>query len=280
MKKIFIILPLFLVALVSCEQDANVDIPETDPQLAITCFITPQDSFIRASVTRSNPVFGSSTNVTGDPVTNATVILYGNSSSVTLIYNSSSQLYEIPVSVFPIVGGSEYRLVITEPGGLHAEAHTTVPSTPPASFQCTAQDTFFSNDPIYQEGEVRFDYSFSDPAGQADFYRFITYNVLLYPWSGDTVVQRGGWSHFTDANADGTVISNHHTTGFYTSGDSLIGYEVWMMHANYDYYTFHQSLYNYSDGDPFSEPTMIYSNITDGLGIFAAANSVHMRIPR
>jgi hypothetical protein len=43
---------------------------------------------------------------------------------------------------------------------------------------------------------------------------------------------------------------------------------------------FHQSIFNYTGDDPFSEPTQIYTNVTNGLGVFAAANAERIQIPR
>src|SRR5687768_11425535 len=110
MNKTLYILPLFLFALISCEQDANIDLPETAPKLVISCYIMPQDSIIRANISLSNPIFNSASTNTGAPVTDATVTLFGNSSSVQLVYNSSDQFYEIATSIFPIIGGNEYRI--------------------------------------------------------------------------------------------------------------------------------------------------------------------------
>jgi hypothetical protein len=59
-----------------------------------------------------------------------------------------------------------------------------------------------------------------------------------------------------------------------------MGYEVWMLNCNYDYYNFHNSLYTNQGGDPFSEPTLMYTNVEGGLGVFAAANAVKLILPR
>lgn len=280
MKKLLCIFSLLVVGFTSCEEDANIDVPEVDPVLVVSCYITPQDSFIRAHVSKSNPIFNSSSNATGAPVTDANVMFYGNSSSVQLVYNSVTEFYEVPTSTFPIIAGNEYHIIVTAPGNMRAEAYTTVPLNSPSGFQCTVTDTIISQDPFYQNGEARFSYSTNDPAGQTNFYRFVVYHKYVDQF-GDSTLRRSGWELFSDENADGTAISRNMTTYFYEDGnDSLMGYDVWMMNCNHDYYMFHRSIYSYSGEDPFSEPSMIYSNITDGLGIFAAANSARLQIPR
>lgn len=283
MKKLLCILPLFFLW-IACEQDANVDIPETEPKLVVSCFITPQDSFIRAKITRSNPVFNSSTTLNPGPVTNATVTLYGNNTSIVLTYNSVTEYYEADQSLFPIIGGNEYKIIVTHISGNVAEATTLVPLVSPANFQCTSVDSVYQSDPTFETGETRFTYSLSDPAGVNNYYRFVVYNLTYNTFSGDTVAQRTLWDLFSDENADGTNITQH-STGYYSNysagSDSLVGYEVWLVSGSEEYQRFHLSINNYNGGgDPFSEPTLIYSNVTGGLGIFAGANSVRMRIPR
>lgn len=279
MKKLIYILPLFLLALVSCEQNANVDLPETNPELVISCFITPQDSIIRARVSLSTPVFNNTIN-NGQPISNATVTLYGNSSSVPLIYNINTQCYEALQTSFSIIAGNEYRIMVSEPSGLSADAYTTVPQSAPAGFQATATDTVYNSDPWNTNGEVRYNFSFNDPAGQTDYYRLMDYMVIYNPFSADTSLQRQGWLLFSDEHADGTTIANDYTSWYSTNGDSLVAFDLYLLHCNYEYYSFHRSIENYSGGDPFSEPTLIYDNITNGLGIFAAANGAKIRIWR
>lgn len=279
MNKLLFILPVFLLAFTSCEQNANIDMPEVKPELVISCFITPQDSFIRARVSLSTPVFESNAN-NGQPISNATVTLYGNSSSVSLIYNSVTQLYEATTAAFPIIAGNEYHIIVSEPSGLTADAFTTVPLAPPAGLAVTATDTVSSTDPWGMNGEVRYEYSFNDPSGQTDYYRIIDYGVYWNQFSMDTSLQRQSWELFSDENADGTTIANNYTSWFYMNGDSLVAFEIYFLHCNYEYYSFHRSIENYSGGDPFSEPTLIFDNVTNGLGIFAAANAIKVRIWR
>lgn len=275
MKRLFYIIPLLFV-FGSCEQDANVDLPEVDPVLVLNCIITPQDSFVRVTVAKSEPIFGAASNNSGN-VDNATVTLYGNSSSIQLPYNSMYDWYEVPASSFPIIAGNEYHLVVSEPGGLHADAYTTVPLNAPV-FTCTATTSVLPNT---YEGEVRFSVAVNDEADVINYYRFISYNMNYRSWNGDSLLEHTSWHLFNDDGEDGTTINESTTVWYYNnSSDSVLAYHVYLLNCNYDYYRFHQSLYNYHGEDPFSEPVLIYSNITDGLGIFAAANASWVRVPR
>lgn len=266
---------LFLFA--SCEETANVDVPEADVVLVLSSFITPQDSFIRVKVSRSIPVFGPVNN-TNPNVSDATVTIYGNSSSVQLNYNATYEWYEIPTTVFPVNVGNEYHLVVTEPGGLQADAYTTVPLAPP-SFTCSANTIVYSS----YEREARFTISVSDPGGTNNYYRFNPYNMVYSTWNLDSTLENGywNWTLFSDANEDGSTVTETASSWYSNyNGDSVLAYYAYLFNCNYDYYRFHQSIYNYTGDDPFSEPSLIYTNVNEGLGIFAAANASWIRIPR
>jgi hypothetical protein len=57
----------------------------------------------------------------------------------------------------------------------------------------------------------------------------------------------------------------------YTSYESIIAYG-YLFNTDEPYYRYHQSLRNSNNDNPFAEPAPVYSNITGGLGVFAAYN--------
>ena len=103
------------------------------------------------------------------------------------------------------------------------------------------------------------------------------YEIRHFTWSGDTTTYRAGWELFSDENADGTHISRNYSFEYYTNSDTLLAVDVYLLNCNYDYYSFHRSVDNYTGDNPFAEPTLIYSNVNEGLGIFAAANGIKVR---
>jgi hypothetical protein len=283
MKKTLIFFLLVAAFAASCEQDANVELPETEPELVLNCFISPQDSIIRVGVSLSAPVFGNGSNVQGQVVTNATVTLTGNSTSIVLPFNSNNEYYEIAASQFPIIAGSEYQLNVTDTEGRSAYANTSVPLLPPVGFTCTIRDTVEYSSPNFVNGRIKYRFTVNDFSGGTNYYRFAGYLQQLYLNTPDSVLINRATTMFSDQNADGETLSEKAETWYYTNVgiDSITAYEVWMLNCNYDYYTFHNSLYNNNGGgDPFSEPTLLYSNVEGGLGIFAASNAVKMRILR
>ncbi len=61
MKNIFLFLCIIVNSLtfVSCERDATVELPDTEPKPVLVCFISPQDSMIRVTLTNSRPIYSS-----------------------------------------------------------------------------------------------------------------------------------------------------------------------------------------------------------------------------
>jgi len=45
-----------------------------------------------------------------------------------------------------------------------------------------------------------------------------------------------------------------------------------LLNVDVHYYKYHKSLSSNNEDNPFAEPTLIYTNINGGLGVFAAYN--------
>jgi Domain of unknown function (DUF4249) len=277
---------LTALAFVGCERDANIDLPETAPKLVMVSFITPQDSFITVSITRSKPIFQSYNVNTSDAVTDATVMLYGNNTSIQIPFDQVRQLYRLSTTQFQVLGGNEYKLTATTPQGETVTATTTVPaSAVDNSYSVNWSDSVISAGPNYIYIEGHFTYSFTDNASETNKYRFYVATLLRDSLTGDTSASKMTASLLTDNNANGQVLSRT-VEGYWSAydlsfTDTVYGYDCWMFTVNDDYYNYHQSLYNYNGGgDPFAEPTIIYTNVEGGLGVFAAANGKRIRIIR
>jgi hypothetical protein len=283
-----IILPLFAVLLISlfssCEKDADVDLPETKPKLVIASFITPQDTTLQVTVTRSRPIFESYTINTGSAVENATVIMASSTGSVQLTYDALKECYTASATMLPITPGNTYSLTVTTPQGESAEATTTVPvHNTIGNYSVTMTDSL-TTDGWTSTLTAQFTYQMNDYGGEENRYRFFAAALYRDSITGDTSSHRFANKLFTDDNADGQHLQgtfDAYWGYYYPFGNRvIIGYDCWMLNVDIHYYQFHNSLYNYSSGDPFSEPTLIYSNVKNGLGVFASANGSKLRIYR
>lgn len=270
-----------IFALTSCESDATVDIPETKPKLVVASFISPQDTQVVVRVKRSSPIFQSYNVNTSASVANATVQLTDGSTTMQLVYNSTDEYYGVSTTLFPITAGTTYTLTVTTPEGETASAQTTVPGVAPAVLNMTYSYVLEDSSSFHVSRHYTFDASWTDFSGQADRYRLIPIQLVKSSISpADTFQLRAGESLITDANNDGGTIENkievwtHESQG----SDTIVGYDFYLIRSSAEYYLYHESLFNYNSGDPFSEPSLIYTNITGGLGVFGAYQQLKKRV--
>jgi hypothetical protein len=295
MKKYLIIRSYLLLGLLSfmagCEKDAtNVDLPETNPKLVLGCFISPQDTLITVEVGRSNPIFGNNHNTSGHLyVLDASVTLSDGSTSIVLpLVNTGVQqgTYIINASLFPISPGTTYYLTVTTPQGENVSASCTVPISNVTTMSLDYTDTVPSdsyNDPINVTAK------WQDIPGQVNYYR--VYGSMLM--EGEHI--SNGWTVKDTSNSemygnnfkslinasdkDGSQLS-FRLDGYYF-GDGfntrIVGYGIYILNVDLNYYNYQKSLENYSYGDPFSEPSPIYTNVNGGLGVFAGYQVLYQK---
>jgi Domain of unknown function (DUF4249) len=83
---------------------------------------------------------------------------------------------------------------------------------------------------------------------------------------------------FSDSKNDGSLFAsgigrfpNNFSVGS-SATNVKIKIELILISCDEGYFNYHKSLENYSGNNPFSEPTLVSSNITGGLGCFGAYN--------
>lgn len=270
-----------IFALTSCETDATVDIPETKPKLVLTSFISPQDTEIVVRVKRSNPIFQSYDVNTSASVANAAVTITDGNTTMQLNYNSNYEYYGVSATLFPITGGTTYTLTVTTPEGETASAKTTVPALPVAAMNISYSYMLEDSNANIVVRKYTFDNDWADFSGQTDRYRLVATQLVVNSLSpNDTMVFSTGESMLTDENNDGGTIRSKIVTlhNEYQGSSDLIGYDFYLIRSSPEYYLYHESLFNYTSGDPFSEPSIIYTNITGGLGVFGSYQQLKKRV--
>lgn len=259
----------------SCETDVkNVNLPEFEQKLAIASFICPSDTLSSILVTSNQRIYGNldtelRTGKLSGTISDGTAIEELDQSETGLTFSNTNM---------PVVYGKTYTLKVTSDKGLSAEATCIVPEK--RVFQMSA-DTF-SISLGYEWGpeERRIDVNFrlKDIAGEENFYRIHgkAFAYITNDRTGNTY-RTTDWfrfekSLFTDKGFDGKEIVRKSDYGFnYFYGYDSAFIVVYLYNTSKQYYMFHKSLSDYNDGDtPFSEVTPVFSNITGGLGIFAA----------
>jgi len=268
------------IILYSCEKTVdNVDVPQQEPKLVVHCYISPEDSIINAYVYLSVPIFSYYDLDNYTPVTNAIVKISDFSNEAQLLYNGFDR-YTISANSFPILPGNNYRLSVSAPGYTSVEGFCKVPLYMNQTLQLLSVDSVKIDDYNY---EYKYKTQFIDNNGEGDFYRIAGNMVIVYTYDSmyaDTfsniLYPKYGQEYFSDKTKDGEkILSELNYYKYYyedkiNSEEEIISLCFILLTTDEHYYKFHKSLSNYTGDDPFSEPTIVYSNIENGLGVFGA----------
>lgn len=278
MKKLIYILLVLGFAMSSCQETliTNVQIDE-DPKLVVGCFINPNDSAIKATLSESRLLYRPNSQEWGAQITDATVVISNGSIEKTLVWVGSSfeseGAYYLPMSEMPIVPGQTYTLRVTHTDGRTVMASTTVPAVqnfvPSVS---AALVTRQNEDFIIVNASWR---------GQSDEVRYYRFNYGISSISGPNqnfYFMNSDFSntsqYLTDRDAPDKLMTFREETYYWSgsgSGERVIGQLQELDEHSY-FYLRSLAGQGYNEG-PFSEPAPIISNIEGGLGCFGSSYS-------
>jgi hypothetical protein len=303
MKKISSVISLFVLAfcLVSCVETVPLKDLGIKPKLVLYCFLSPQYDEITVSLTTSQPFFSSGKDVSA--VESAIVeISNDNANWVQIPYDRFYERYLLPHALFPVVEGQTYYIRASAPNFESISASCTVPFwretdlKPEVEFVPRLKNENVPYTLLY--------FSWEDYRGEENYYSFINYEVqmdfnIIYLPGGeltyDTTVNLYSYYAVFGKNSE-VVFSNEGNDGMRmkalwtelyncTSSDFMSG-DYWSWYGDFDsvYIIFAQTDRNVflyensamaaSEGGFFSifmiEPTLVYSNIKNGYGVFGA----------
>jgi hypothetical protein len=281
-KSAFLYLALGLL-LAACEKEvAGIKLPESDAKLVVQCFISPQDDYLTAFVSRSVPVLGPA-NPADIQVQDATVALSDGVRSVRLSYDASQSAYihrhRADGEPFNVVPGKVYSLRVTTPQGEVVTAACTVPAAPPATIVVSADSARDDNKNRYY---YRMRVIWPDPPDQVNYYRVDGYadatTEQTYdgePTAGIIVPAEWEASAFIrDEGRDGVLMVSPWGNCRDNTNKPFLRCLLYasVLHTDEHYYRYHHSVRRarQSQDNPFAEPVLVYSNTEGGLGIFAA----------
>lgn len=261
---------LLALSLSACEKDANIPVPEEDPKLVVYSYICPEDTAINVSVTTSNPVFGGSGSNNYAKLENAVVTVSTNGITYPLAFNPMTSYYYISTSTVSISPGQQFDLNVSAPGYESVSASTTIPNA--SNFDFNASFISKTELPETQSAIYKFDVSWNHFTA-SDYYRVVP--VFYYTDTAmgfdDTLIANFGNDFFyTEKQAASGKITDNLVIETYYEGNVYpeSGFFITLIVCEYDYFKFHESLSNYTYGDPFAEPTLIYTKMKNGYGIF------------
>ena len=295
---------LVAISFFSCEtlvNDVNLDrLPRSDNKLVVHGYLSPQVTVISINVYYSSQLIGGIQNLylgNGPAVslTDATVTLSSQGKSVVVPFDSKSGAYSLKTTVMPILEGQTYELKVVR-NSETVESSCTVPQA--IAIREVKQDSvqstsiFSSNPAFIPPKDYLYRIVWQDIPNQTNYYRVggYAYQVERIPAATDRFEERPNIIQlsFRENNRLGDFMSDERTDGslFISNTGKLPGYfsynrniifstrrvELFLISCEKTYYDYHRAVQTFDRDNPFAEPSLIPSNIKNGLGCFAAYN--------
>jgi hypothetical protein len=278
-------------------------LPSTTSKLVVDAFISPQSAITYVVVTESVPVYGESSS--GNKlIPNAVVKLSDGTQEIIMPYDTAGKVYSVTQAQYPIKASQTYTLTVSD-AKRSGTSTCTVPANS-APIQTYVIDTVYTREFGGRDTAFTLKMTWLDIAGQKNYYRVrghaeVEYSIGELNTKNEVVEKRVkgrfnfDWDENTgrsnlqnDVNLDGTVFTSPMGRAYLPSSQigyyngpiyakqkiKLISINIELLNTDQAYYDYHRSLVlNRNTDNPFAEPALVFSNITGGLGCFAAYNS-------
>ncbi len=285
----FALVSALLWLLSSCVKDSSDVIIEHTPKLVVECYLNPADTEITAIVNENRPIDGEGSGDRGkvNPVVNATVLLSDGSNEVALS-NTRNNTYKIAATRFKLVAGRTYTLKVSAPGLPATEATCTIPrvlgnlSAQDGGLQYERLDA--SSYQVYRQRSL----SWSNAENKKSTQYYLvgsgegsTYQLKAAAGDSTCIRLKNAQvvAFLDDAQASGASFSTQKLNFLVGKASSASDPKItsaapmysFVYHVDKNYYEFYRSVKIQREvGDnPFAEAMPVYSNVTNGLGIFA-----------
>lgn len=277
MKKSWLYI-LVLPLLVACEREVEITLPPYTPKIVVNCLFTNSGKLV-ASVSGSVAALE---RVNPKPIENASVVLQENGITVdTLVYDFFEKKYFSDIT--PDYG-KRYRLQVTAPGYTGVFSENALPAQ--VQFIVTEFKDSTGIDSVgLPTGTLRF--VFQDPGGEKNSYkiRFLYYKSISNEFLPFEYTTNDASLLSPDAEeaGDRSVLFNDllfngqqkeiaiFTPALLATGSPRFLVEFSALSNDYEKYYLTLQRHIEASDNPFSEPVIIYTNITNGLGIFAGS---------
>ena len=280
MKKVIFIISFFII-LISCEKIIPFTGEISQSKLVVNSLFDSENPW-RIHVSYSLSVID---NGELGNVEDASVVIKDSIGNIveTLLYESEGYYRG---NTYP-QSNQDYRIEVTANGYNDVYSEDRLPS----SINIISVDTMTN----IVDGEEQFDMNikFEDPGDFRNYYRI---SVHMGWWdidwqTGDSILEeyqmpvlledpvfnnQNKWENeglFTDLLFDGQEKDLEIAVELYEKLDDVEYLEVWLFNITEATYNFNKSynIYQNASGNPFAQPVQVFSNVTNGFGIFGGA---------
>jgi len=252
---------------------SDVEVPDSDPKLVITGFLSPGDDSVSIFITKSRPLYKPTPGYENQfpTVNNANVVITDGLNTITLPFDPASGKYQVSAAAYPVRPGINYSLSVTTPDGYIASADCTIPEGIAPDIEITGIDTLNEYGTISKKVSFRF----RDLPGQGQFYGIAAGNFYGDEYAYYTYFNQIGFERgepfVSDKNREEDFFL-FKTWDIYEDNEPGNSLYISIAITDENYYKYHKSVNSFEGDNPFSEPTPVFSNITGGIGIFAGLN--------
>ena len=263
----------FIVLFTSCTKEVSIDISSPESKIVVNSFFSPQDT-LRVNISKSVPILATDTL---NYLDNADAELFQGVSLIGKLTHTQKGFYTLSTALNP---KREYSITVSVPGLETVSSTDTIPAPVPIlNF-----DTISVNEK-YLYGEI----TFQDPAGESNYYLLEV--TSKYPVTNsdsitskyvdlvviDNIVENGSSGDkrkhlfFSDNRIEG----NEYNLSFLLEKEPIFNSLHQGSNTLYiNFKTISIAYYNYLKTYYQSQTRQIdvYSNITNGYGIFAGYN--------
>ncbi|REG78271.1 DUF4249 domain-containing protein [Algoriphagus antarcticus] len=296
---------LSFLALMSCEQFLEVDLPGQEPKLVLNSLIEPSDT-VKVFLTQSRGVLAGREYDEFDLVKDATVQLKDGTGNIyTLDYIDRSRPYDTDAFYYlrgkDLVGGESFEISVEKEGFPKISSEEVLPQK--VDIKSIEMTNLGSNGGLETEDVFEVTVKFSDPPGN-DFYEisggisgrdifvnagdttYFSYSSALYPKPVNPIYEKDYLLRNVLLFRDNLLNGAESEMVFRTSirRDLDLKVTIRLSHVSESYYLYYDTadLQQYNSGDILSQPVLVYTNIKNGLGIFKARNTdervIEMRV--
>lgn len=259
MKKLIFFISIAILG-ASCEKDADIQLPKIDPMIGVYGFLEAGEP-LQIELTDVRSIYEPIDRTNNGRILGALVTVTQGDSVYTLT--------ELGTGLYGhnhfVVAGATYQIQVQKSGYKTASATCTVPTYEVGQIEME----YLAMPDIDLDSTRRFGFRFKDKAGERNYYRF----GLIGRFDNNT----GSEVYFStynlsDDNKDGqemyTGLGSSYLWG--SSQTQHLQAEATIITMNEDLFKYQTSYDAYwmSEDNPFAEPVIMYSNITNGVGIF------------
>lgn len=283
MRIAIIVLVLFVT---SCELIIDVDVPY-DGDRAVVNAVQKIDSVWMVDLSSTRYILDNQYSYL--PISNAQVTILKPDGTTEALVHKGNGMFRGTTRPQP---GNIYKVSVTPHGFDAIEGEMRMPPLVKIIDLKWDSSRIEPNSTSQGAADVPFTLTFSDPAGEVNYYDVNVYIFYVYTYNRypdgvqvtDTfasyrptyirdpgIALEDDQSEFSDKTFDGKTQTIPFITELTTYGNSPYKIEVWLTTSSEELYKYNktQRLQAEVQGDPFAQPVQVYSNMSNGFGIFA-----------